>query len=181
MTERENSSVVEVLRDRLGIRYRSSIKDGRKTIVKVISDEMNVSRDEADAITTELIDSGKIRYVLGTEEDREYDVAAQHDERSDAGLVEPDLTDSSDNLRANAIPGQGGPQTTAAGLHAGAVAPVAAGSGSAIPGALPLAAGLPVGEGADDQQRLGYWDFGSDAAGVVPSSTRKGQVEPRGT
>lgn len=189
MTEHDQESrdVVGVLRDRLGVRYQASIDDGRAEIVRVLADELKIGRDEADSMTSQLIDSGRIRYVTGVERDVEYDTEAHQDERGDAdnrrgaaGVVAPDLTDRTDILQANAIPGGGGPQTTASGLHAGAAAPVAAGSSGAAPGALPLAAGVDIGAGAEEQQRRGFWDFGAGAAGVVPSTTRKGQVEPRG-
>ncbi len=186
--EHEGRDVVDVLRERLGVRYQASIDDGRGEIARVLAGELNIGRDEADSMVSQLIDSGRIRYVTGVERDVEYDVTAQRDEHSDVdsrrgapGLVAPDLADRSDNLSVNAIPGQGGPQTTASGLHAGAAAPIAAGSSGAIPGTLPLAAGLAANADADDPQRAGYWDFGSGAAGVRPSTTRKGQVEPLGT
>lgn len=187
MTEHEHESrdVVDVLRRNLGSRYRASIDDGRAEIARVLASELNMSSGDADTMTSELIESGRIRYVTAVEHDVDYDVEAQRDERSDLdsrrgglGLTDPDLSDASDNPRANAVAGQGGPQTTAAGLHAGAAAPVAAGSSSALPGTLPIAATDETLGGAGD--RGGYWEFGG-GVGVVPSTTRKGQVEPRGT
>ncbi|NTU79556.1 MAG: hypothetical protein HGA45_09160 [Chloroflexales bacterium] len=59
------------------------------------------------------------------------------------------------------------------------VVPVVTG-GTSSPPLVPVSAGDP---GAVDAggQGPGYWDIGGQAAGVVPSTTRKGQVEPRGT
>lgn len=188
MTEHahEGRDVVDVLRAHFGPRYQASIDGGRDEIARVLADQLNVDGGEADALTSELIDSGRIRYVTAVERDPDYDREAQHDERSDAGnhdgglgIMTPDLTDGSDSRRANAISGQGGPSATAAGMHGGMVAPVAAaGTGNPLPGTLPLAASENSLGGADD--RVGYWEFGG-GSGVVPSTTRKGQVEPSGT
>lgn len=184
MTERQNSAmdVVEILRDRLGVTYRADIDGGRDKIVRVIADGLRVNRDEAAAVLRQQMDAGRIRYVLGTEADPVEDRAAQHDERSDQANRRADdgFTDRSDNLRANALPGVVGPAGGTSGLMGSPVAPLVAG-GTTTPPATPLAAGVPLDASADDLQRGGYWEFLGDRAGVVPSSTRKGQVEPRGT
>jgi hypothetical protein len=181
VTEHESRDLVEALSARLGNRHYSSIDDGRADIVSAVADEMHVSRDEADGITQRLIDSGRIRYVTGTERDVEHDVEAQDDEHSDRAnrMRAEGMTDRSDTLRANAIPGQGGPDAVSSGLTGAAVAPVAVAPGSSTPAAAPLAAGVPLAASADELQRGGYWDL-SGAKGVVPSDARKGQVEPAG-
>lgn len=184
MTERKHTEVIEALRSRLGFQYESSMEDGRHEIERVVADEMNVSSDEAKGIVSELIDGGMIRYVTGAERDVEYDVEAQRDEYTDEQNREArereKIDDRRDNLAVNAIPGQGGPSAATSGLAAGAAAPVAA-AGATAPAALPLAAGVDIGKNAAELQDAGYWEFTADRAGVVPSSTRKGQVEPRGT
>jgi hypothetical protein len=186
VTERQHNDVVDVLRSRLGVRYLSSLDDGRNEIIRVVSDELKVDRDEAEAMVRQLIDHGHIRYVPRTERDVEYDVTAQRDEyterdtrRRDADLADPDLTGRSDELRANPIPIGGGPQTISSGLTGVVVAPPM-GGGSTTPPVAPVLTGMPTTGSADDLEG-GYWDFASDATGVVPSQSRKGQVEPRGT
>lgn len=179
MTERQSDAVdvVEILRDRLGVTYHASIDGGRGEIVGVIADELNVGRDEAEEILRMQMEAGRIRYVVGSEVDPVGNPEVQDDRarRGDEGV-----TDRSDNLRVNAIPGQGGPDAATSGLTAGAAAPLVAG-GTTSPAAAPLAAGVDIGGSAEDLQRGGYWEFAGDRAGVVPSSTRKGQVEPKGT
>lgn len=181
MTEHESLDLVDALRTRFGPRHYTTLDKGRDDIIGAIADEMNVSRDEAATITERLIESGRIRYVIGTERDVEHDVEAQDDERSDRAnrLRDEGLTDRSENLQANAIPGQGGPDAVSSGLTGSAVGPVAFAPGSSTPGATPAAAGVPLTESAEELQRGGYWDL-SDAKGVVPSGARKGQVEPAG-
>ena len=181
MGKHQEHDVVEILRDRLGMHYRSSMDSGRDEIVRVIAAELNVGRDEAEQIMRQQLDAGRIRYITRAEQDVDDDVAAQDDGRTDRAnrMDTNDITDRSRNLAVNAIPGGGGPSAATSGLTAGAAAPIAAG-GTTMSGAVPLAAGAPIGESADDLQG-GYWDFAGDKAGVKPSSTRKGQVEPKGT
>jgi hypothetical protein len=184
VTERQNSAtdVVEILRDRLGATYRADIDGGRDEIVRVIADGLSVDRDEAATILHQQMEAGRIRYVVGTETDPVEDRAAQHDERSDQANRRDDdgITDRRDTLRASALPGAVGPAGGTSGLMGSPVAPLVAG-GTTTPPATPLAADAPLAASADDLQRGGYWEFLGDRAGVVPSSTRKGQVEPRGT
>lgn len=184
MTERQGhaTGVAEMLRDRLGATYRADIDRGKDEIVRVIADGLGVGRDEAAAILRRELDAGRIRYVVGHEADPVEGRAAQHDERSDraGGREAGDFTDRADNLRINAMPGTGGPGAGTSGITPNAVAPLVAG-GTTTPSAAPLAAGADIGASAEDLQRGGYWEFLGDRAGVVPSSTRKGQVEPRGT
>lgn len=182
MTERQGRDLLGALRERLGVRYRARLDDGRAELVRVAGDALGVGRDEAGRAVGELIDSGRIRYVVGTEQDVEHDVAAQGDERSDTVEGRDDgATDRSDNLTINAIPGRGNDRSGGvSGITSGATAPLVQG-GFVAPGATPLAAGVDIGDNAAERQAMGYWDLGEGAAGVVPSSTRKGQVEPRGT
>lgn len=185
--EHEGRGAVDALRARLGVHYRASVDDGRAEIARALADELNIDRDQADAMVGRLIDSGQIRYISGIEADRGDTGATRYEQRSDAdsstgapGLAEPDATDRRDLLRSNAIPHEGAPpQRHVSGITAPATAPLVAG-GFGAPGATPLAAGVPIGESAEERQRMGYWEFGG-GAGVAPSSTRKGQVEPRGT
>jgi len=181
MTEHQEHDVVEILRDRLGMHYRSGMDSGRDEIVRVIAAEMHVDHDEAEQIMRQQLDAGRIRYIDHAERDVEHDTPAQDDERTDrANRADGgEITDRSKDLTANAIVGQGGPSAALGGLTAGAAAPLVAG-GATNSGALPLAAGAPIGDSAEDLQG-GYWDFAGDKAGIVASSTRKGQVEPKGT
>jgi hypothetical protein len=181
VTEHESRDLVEVLSARFGNRHYSTIESGRADLVGAIADEMHVGRDEADTLLQRMIDSDRIRYVTGVERDIEHDVEAQDDEHSDRinRMQDEGLTDRSDNLRVNAIPGQGGPDAVSSGLTGAAVAPVAVAPGSSTPVGAPLAAGVPLGASAEDLQRGGYWDL-SGAKGVRPSDSRKGQVEPEG-
>lgn len=181
MTEHESRDLVEALSARFGPRHYSSIDDGRADLVGAIADELHVGRDEADMMFQRMVDSDRIRYVTGTERDVEHDVEAQDDEHSDRlnRMRAEGLTDRTDNLQVNAIPGQGGPNAATSGLTGPAVAPVAVAPGSSTPAATPLAAGVPLDASAEDLQRGGYWDL-SGAKGVRPSETRKGQVEPAG-
>lgn len=184
MTDRQHVEVIEALRTRLGFQYEAGMDEGRHEIEKVVADEMSIGRDEAKSVVDELVQTGRIRYVTGVERDVEHDVEAQHDEYSDEQNRElrerGQIDDRRDNLKVNAIPGQGGPSASTSGLAAGAAAPVAA-AGATAPAALPLAAGVDIDKNAAEQQNNGYWEFAADRAGVVPSGTRKGQVEPRGT
>jgi hypothetical protein len=181
VTEHESRDLVEALSARFGPRHYSTIDDGRKDLVDAIADELHVNHDEADMMFQRMLDSDRIRYVTGTERDIEHDVEAQDDEHSDRAnrMRDEGLTDRSDNLRVNAIPGQGGPDATTSGLTGAAVGPVAVAPGSSTPAAAPLAAGVPLDASAEELQRGGYWDL-SGAKGIRPSETRKGQVEPAG-
>lgn len=178
-----------VLRDRLGVRYRSSIDDGRTEIARVLSDELNISRDEAHDMVRRLVDSGQLRYVTDVEHDVDYNVEARGEPTSrDNGLGNDVTLDGSgpsnrgDTLRTNAIPGGGGPQEASLGLSAGAAAPLAVGTSSGGGGAVnPVVAGADPGRLSDDRNDSGYWDFDSERSTVVPSTSRKGQVEPSGT
>lgn len=180
MTERAPRDVIEILKERLGVRYRSDIDSGRNEMMRVVREALNVSSEESERIIRQLIDNGQIRYVTGDERDVEHDVEAQHDEHSDRqrrGEAEG-FSDRSDNLRVNAIPGAGGPQEAASGITGPATAPVVAG-GSTTPAIIPAVVDPGLTETAGTRQGGGYWDFGSETVGVVPSDSRKGQVEPR--
>jgi hypothetical protein len=181
MTERQGGDPVESLRARLGVQYRARLDEGRAELARVLGDELGLGRDDAERAVRELIDAGRIRYVTGVEEDVTHDMAAQHDEHSDANARDDGATERSDNLTINAIPGRGNDRSGGvSGLTAPSTSPLVQG-GIVAPGATPLAAGVDIGDNAAERQQMGYWDLGGGAGGVVPSSTRKGQVEPRGT
>jgi hypothetical protein len=194
VTEREITDVVEILRARLGVRYVAGLDAGRREINRVVADELRLSGTDADVLVSRLIDAGMIRYVTRDEVDPVGDPEAQDDERSDeASRRSDDYIDRSGSLRANAIAGQGGPSAGTSGQMGGPVAPPAAaglgpvpvaavGTGSAVPAPLAAAAmPAPDADGVRGHYDMGYWEFVGERAGVVPSSTRKGQVEPRGT
>lgn len=170
MSELQGRDPVDILRSRLGVRYSSGLDDGRSEIVRVLSDELGLNRSEAEATLRNLMDTGHIRYITARESDTARAVGAG---RSD------DLDASSDDLRVNAIPGGGGPASAVSGLSAGAAAPVVVG-GNTTPPPIPVETGVPLGMEDNFDPRLGYWDFGG-GGGVVPSRSRKGQVEPTGT
>jgi len=187
---------VEVLRSRLGVRYQAGIDEGRGEIARVLADELNIGRDEAERMTRQLIESGEIRYVTDVERDVDPNIPPTDETQSNvrhrsdddrdhsaAGIADPALLNRTssrdDTLNENVVVGGGGPQTTAAGINTPAAGPVAAGSSGALPGTLPINVGPGSADGMADGG--GYWDFGSGAAGVRPSPTRKGQVEPLGT
>jgi hypothetical protein len=181
VTERQGLELIEILRNRLGLQYHAGIDEGRREIVRVLTEETQMNRDEADATVTRLIDSGMMRYITGAERDMDQSIApldrdSGHGERTDRSRVD----EMADNLTVNAVPGAGGPQAATTGMVAGAPAPIAAG-GLTTPPAIPVAAGDAPVANAEDLQRGGYWEFNGEGAGVIPSPTRKGQVEPRGT
>jgi hypothetical protein len=180
--DHESHDLVETLAARLGNRHYSSIDGGRADIVGVITDEMKVSREEADAMTQRLIDAGRIRYVTGDEQDVEHDVEAQRDEysdaanRRDAGYVDPSAA-----IAGTADPGA----TVGTGLTGAAIPPAVAAAPTVATGNAPAPAAVPLAmtdanlAGSNDMGRGGYWDL-AEARGVVPSDSRKGQVEPAG-
>ncbi|GAB4430011.1 MAG: hypothetical protein OHK0015_14630 [Chloroflexi bacterium OHK40] len=176
MTEQQSRDIVDILSERLGVHYYASIDDGRARIVETIAEELRLDRARAEETLERLLEAGRIRYVTGTERDVVRDVAPRDGDHSDH---REDATNRSDSLVVNAIPGAGGPQQGTSGLSAGAVAPVAAGGTSSNAPGAPLAAAIPLDHSAEEAQRAGYWDF-SEARGVVPSDSRKGQVEPAG-
>lgn len=188
MTEQRGDSVIDILRSRLGPRHMSGIDEGRADIERVLRDELNMDGEQAQTMVQRMIDDGTLRYVTAAERDPEVDVAAQDDERSDranqVGDRNPGAID--DRLGASIVPPTGGPQegysglsTGSAALAAGAAMPVAgAGTGSAAAAPLAVAATDPA---LGAHGGAGYWDIGGGATGVVPSTTRKGQVEPKGT
>jgi hypothetical protein len=183
VTERQSNDLIEMLRDRLGMQYHAGVDEGRREIARVLADATQMGHDEADAAVSRMIDSGMIRYVTGAERDVDRSVAPGEDAafgRDRTDRTRGGLDERADDLSINAIPGTGGPQAATSGMLAGAPAPIAAG-GLGAPPATPLAAGDGITASAEDLQRGGYWEFTGDKAGVVPSSTRKGQVEPRGT
>ncbi len=184
MTERQSDDLVEILRRRLGVRYPSGIDEGRAAMARALRDELSLGADEADALLRGLIDAGQIRYVTGDERDPMLDPGARDDERPD----QQGHTSTRDPLETgvglNPIPAQGGPQEGLSGLKAGAALPVS-GAGTGSPAAGPLAVAAATGDAMTDEptgaRGPGYWDIGAGTSGVVPSTTRKGQVEPKGT
>lgn len=177
MTEHNQHDVVEVLRERLGVRYAGSMESGRGEILRLIGSELGVGRDEAEQILQQQIDAGRIRYVTRAEHDSDDNRVAPRDGRSD---YESDHGDRSRDPLVNAIPGQGGIAAAASGLTGGAAAPGIVMGGTSNTPAVPLDPRLSIQEAADGVQG-DYWEFLGDRTGVVPSSTRKGQVEPAGT
>gem|GEM_PF-1546962 len=187
-------NAVELLRERLGIRYQAGLDEGRAEIARVLAGELNVGHDEAERMTRQLIDSGEIRFIPGIERDDDRNIPPVDDSRVDMGeyhrgnadagapgVVLPELNDRAGGRDSDARADADGTPLPA-GLHPGFAAPIAANNPSgSTPGTVPLAAGLPFDADTGDHLRTGYWDFGSGAVGVRPSSTRKGQVEPRGT
>jgi hypothetical protein len=186
MPEHQSHDVVDILRERLGARYHSGMEAGRDEIIRTIGSEMQVSGDEAQAIFQNQLDAGRIRYVPAVERDNDNNRLGPGDSYVDQGAHDrhTDLDAQARHLTINAIPGQGGVSAGTAGLSAGAAAPVAAGGSTTpapIPAMMPAAAEHPIEDGDIYEGEGGYWDFRGDRAGVVPSSTRKGQVEPSGT
>jgi AraC-like DNA-binding protein len=182
MTEHESHDLCEMLRGHLGVRFQGTLEEGRDEIIRLIASDLGVSRDEAQAIFKRELDAGRIRYITADERDHEAARIAA-DEHGDHGR-HSDLDDHARNLTINAIPGQGGVSAGTAGLSAGAAAPVITGGTStpAIPPIMPAGAAHPIDDATDtDYFEGGYWDLCGDRAGVVPSRSRKGQVEPRGT
>jgi hypothetical protein len=189
-------NLVERLRERFGPQYAASLEGGRSEINRAVADELGIGNDEADQTVSRLIDAGMIRYVTADEADPVVDVEAQDDERpDDRGVGRSDAyIDRGDSLRINAIPGQGGPAGGTAGHMGGPVAPpavgagatahvpvAASGTGSAAPA--PLAGAIVPGADAANVgagHGVGYWEFLGERSGVVPSRSRKGQVEPKG-
>lgn len=173
MTERQSDDVVEILRSRLGVRYQSGVDEGRAAMVRTLRDELGLDADQAEAAVRDLIDGGHLRYVTADERDPE----TRDDGRSRRQDDHPRY--STDPADLNVVPATGGPQAGTSGLATGSAA-VAAGAGSGSPAAGPLAVAAAAG-GVSGGEDRGYWDIGAGATGVVPSSTRKGQVEPKGT
>lgn len=181
MTERQHEELIDMLRRRFGARHMAGIDEGRADMVGVLRDELGIGRDEADALLGRLIEAGLVRYVTGDERDPVGDPEVLNDpERAPrAGRADP-------AERPIAVPPAGGPQegysgmaTGSAAQAAGGAVPVAgAGTGSPAAGPVAIVAADPEQGGATGP---GYWDIGGSGAGVVPSATRKGQVEPRGT
>lgn len=187
MTEQRSDSVIDILRSKLGPRHMSGMDEGRADIERILREELRLERGDAETMVSRMIDDGQLRYVTAAERDPEVDREAQHDERSDrANQVGAGRAPIADVLGAGVVPPTGGPQEGYSGLStgsaaraAGAATPVAgAGTGTAAAGPLAVTAATDPTLGAG---QAGYWDIGGLAAGVVPSSTRKGQVEPQGT
>jgi hypothetical protein len=184
VTERQSDDVVEILRRRLGARYQSGIDEGRAAMARALRDELSLGADEADALVRGLIDAGQIRYVTSDERDPMVDPGSRDVERPDQGERSSARDPLETGAGLNPIPAQGGPQEGYSGLKAGAALPVS-GAGTGSPAAGPLAVAAATG---DDRvgdptgaKGPGYWDIGAGTTGVVPSATRKGQVEPKGT
>jgi hypothetical protein len=181
MTEHQ-MDVCDMLRGHLGVRYQGTLEDGRKEIIRLIASDMGVSHEEAEVIFRRELDAGRIRYITAEERDVEANRIASDPDYATRGR-HTDLDAQARNLTINAIPGQGGVSTGTAGLSAGAAAPVIAGANTTpVPPIMPAAAARPINDVSDaDYFEGGYWDLCGDRAGVVPSRSRKGQVEPLGT
>ena len=179
MIERQQDDVVEALRRRLGNRHQAGLDEGRADLVQALRDELSLSADEAEVTLRRLIHEGRVRYVPAHERDVEHDATAQHDEYLDRDQRTRDDNPATTGAGLGlAVPPTGGPQQGYSGVTGTAAPVAAAGTGSAAAGPLAVAAAdsdLVEGQGP------GYWDIGGQATGVVPSTTRKGQVEPRGT
>lgn len=180
--EQRSDSVVDILQRRLGTRHHSGMESGRKDIERVLMDELSMEHDQAHEMVSRMIDSGQIRYVTGDERDIEVDRDAQLDEHTDrAYQVGADRRGMADDV---VTPGMIPPATAAgtAGMNTGTgmppvpIAPPPSGGSPAVAPLFPAAGDADM---AGD--RMGYWDICGDKAGVVPSRSRKGQVEPRGT
>lgn len=167
MTQRESSSLIETLRARLGPRHQSTMDRGRADIVQVLRDELQIGANDAEAMVRQLIDQGQLRYVTS-------------DERDPAGTSGP-LTDEAGRAGSAGVapPISATVPVAPAVTGAAPVAPIAGGTTTPAP-IVPAATDHDVTARAGDQDS-GYWDIGGQAAGVVPSETRKGQVEPKGT
>lgn len=178
MSERQRTGVIEPLCERFGYHYQSPMEEGRAELIRAISEELSYSRDEADTLLQYMIDAGEIRYVPAIERDPVGNPAVAPVDRRDTATDSP-----AEDLRINAIPGQGGPPGGTSGMTGSSAAPPLVAGGTTTSAAMPVGSGLaatPAGAlGA--RPASGYWDLGTGAIGVVPSSTRKGQVEPRGT
>lgn len=175
MTERHDDSAVEALRSRLGTRHQSGIDAGKADMARVLREELNIGADEADDLLRQMIEAGTVRYVTGSERDPE---VRDGDGAEHTGMrAEDSAAARGDALGLNVVPPTGGPQAGYSGMATGTATPaVAVGTGSPAAGAMAMAAT----DGA--MAEGGYWEIGAGGAtGVVPSSTRKGQVEPRGT
>jgi hypothetical protein len=182
--EERRDSAVDILQRRLGTRYRSGIDDGRAAIMRVLSEELSIGRDQADEQVSRMIESGQLRYVPAVEHDIEVDRDTQHDEHTDRstevgggsqttrGTLGPDETP----LAGTPIAGSGGVVMSILGVPAAAVGTGGSGAAAAMP--LPTA---DMDDTDDTWRHGGYWDISSETAGVVPSRSRKGQVEPKGT
>lgn len=178
MSERQRINVIDQLRARFGYHYPSAMEEGRAELVRAISDEVDCSSDEADTLFQYMIDAGEIRYVPAVERDPVGNPAVAPADRRD-----PEVDSPAEDLRVNAIAGQGGPPGGTSGMTGAHAAPGLAAGGTTTSPAMPVGAGLAAStaESTGGRPESGYWDLGSGAVGVVPSSTRKGQVEPRGT
>lgn len=174
MTERESGNLIEILRQRFGPRHPGAMDRGRADIVQALRDELQIGAADAEAMVQRLVEQGQLRYVTSDERDPG-DTSAPADDRAErAGTGAGGVTPVAPPISAN-VP------VAPAVTGAAPVAPVAAG-GTTSTAQPPL---VPASVDDDDAARaggqgVGYWDIGGQAAGVVPSATRKGQVEPRG-
>jgi hypothetical protein len=178
MSERQRINVIDQLRARFGYHYPISMEEGRAELVRAISEEINCSSDEADTLLQYMIDAGEIRYVPAIERDPVGNPAVAPADQPDPAADRP-----AEDLRINAIPGQGGPPGGTSGMTGGQAAPTIVGGGTTTSPTMPVGAGLAAStaEASGGRPEGGYWDLGTGTVGVAPSSTRKGQVEPRGT
>lgn len=179
MTEQRGDSVIEALRSRLGSRYPGDMEQGRAEIVRVLRDELQLGADEAEALVRRMIDDGRLRYVTATERDPLIDPATLDGDPT--GRAE--YTGEGDPYQRPGdtvvAPLLGGVQDTA-GAPRVVAAPAVSSSTTTPP---PVFVGDVAASGAelDAGNGPGYWEIGGGATGVVPSGSRKGQVEPRGT
>ena len=168
--EERSDSVVDILRRRLGTRHQSGLEEGREDIVRVLRDELSMEHDQAEGLVSRLIDAGQIRYVTAAEHDAELDPDVQYDEHTDRAYQD------------DVVPPAVVPPVGMAGMNTGTGMPpmpiVAPPPSTGSPAAVPMMHPALDTDAADG--RMGYWDICGDKAGVVPSRSRKGQVEPKG-
>jgi hypothetical protein len=62
MTERSYERAVQVLKERLGMRWEGAEGDGRDEIVRALEHELAISRGDADRLLDDLIDAGELTY-----------------------------------------------------------------------------------------------------------------------
>lgn len=66
MTERSYERAVQVLKDRVGMRWEGVEADGRDEMARALEHELGVSHGDADALIDDMIDSGELTYHRAT-------------------------------------------------------------------------------------------------------------------
>lgn len=64
MAQRSFERAVQVLKERLGVRWDGAA-EGRGDIAKVLADDLGISRGEADELVDAMIESGELRFHRG--------------------------------------------------------------------------------------------------------------------